>query len=647
MPLDPNTQLKLVRGADDLNECLRWLGETRPGWMGVDTETTGLEWWWGYSKMRTLQIGDELTGWTIPWDYAGAFKAPLREYIRTHPVVMHHAKFDLHWLREAGFQLDDLHRNIHDTSVMARLVEPLKSGALKSAATRHVDPMAGAGDGMLHRAFRKHGWWWDTIPIDTEIYWTYASLDPVLTTHLANYYYPIIGQKPIYEIERVNAVSIAYDMERLGVCANMPYVNERYDVLEEYLDRLGAWVLEHTAGAVTNPNADQQVRRFLIASGVEFTKVTPKAADILGSDSLSDGVLSVETQTEESRSLLRAAKGKSKNETEMWNGFPVKYLSLDGDALAAMRHPVADAVKLFRDQHRVRNTYLKAYRTMTDDRGYIHPSIKTLEAVTGRMSVERPSLQNIPRSEHPRNAIMASPGNVLVLSDYDQIEMRLMAHYADDQRMVAAIEEGDRRAADGQTGYDVHSVNARLVYGIPMDSPVPKEKRDKTKNTGFAVVYGAGDERVAMTSGVSVIEAKGFRDLFLSSFPGIERYMKSLDTYANAMWNREKQAYVESALGRRWYIPHPNDSYKLTNYTIQGEAAIVLKRGLIRLREQGLTEYMRLPVHDEIILDVPEAEAAEVARIVPLVLRDDSYRVALSADAKIVRVWGDAYRTAA
>lgn len=961
-PLD-GVNLYLVDDYDSLGACLRWLGQERPGWLGIDTETTGLEWWWRHSHMRTLQVGDEKTGWTIPHDFAGAFRTALPEYLRTRPGVFHHASFDLHFLREAGFDLSGVHHNIHDSQVMARLVDPLKSGALKSVSTRLIDPLAGAGSVMLAKDFRKYGWDWHNVPIDWPTYWQYAALDPVLTVLIANELYPKVAHTEVHEVERVTAVTITTEMERLGVFVNMEYVEERYAVLGPYLDQLEGWIATQTGNDIQNPNSDTQVRRFLLEQGCQFTKVTPKAAKMLGTDRLDDAMAAaMDDGVNETLFKLAARKGQSPSDVETTEeGFPVKYLSLDGDSLSAIGHPVADAVKIHRDQSRIRNTYLKAYLDLTDEHGYLHPSIWSMEAKTGRMclpddhhlltrrgllapdeirvgdetmdasgkwvpvrsvhryedapitvrsntadtvvleatpehrwvtreegitslegkgrrtlllapdvdsfdfegaaagpaptstaalvgwlvsdgrcldagdgsglrayayqtegkflahllaavpaeglmydrvtaqgdrhhevrlrarwlrpilaaegldpepgvllredprlvewvlgldddevhdflyavwladgstahpqnrtiscrsdvlrtalriagircgwlsvefttgpsewstddrtairfrpgivgtrhlqesrtqsdvwcvstdtetftawgpsgpyvtgnSISRPSMQNIPHAPHPRNAIMGSPGNVLVLSDYDQIEGRLMAHRAEDRAFIQMIREGDRLAAEGRTGYDLHSQTARQVFGIPMDQSVPKDKRDIAKAVAFATLYGAGIEKLAGMTGLPLQEAEMFKHQYLSAIPGIEQYMRRMENEAWRTWRASGAAYVENQMGRRWYIPHPNASYKLVNYSIQGEAAIVLKKGLIRMHEQGLSAYMRLPVHDEILNDVPEEDAEEIARLVPQILRDDSYDVPLTADSTIVPVWGDAYR---
>lgn len=647
-PLDDVT-LELVRDYDDLTRCLNWLGQRRQGILGIDTETTGLEWWWKHSAMRTLQIGDEKTGWTIPHDFAGAFRTVLPDYTRNNPVAFHHASFDLHFLRIAGFDFSGTHHNIYDTQVMARLADPLKSGALKSASARMIDPMASAGDRLLHKHFRETGYSWDTIPIETDVYWSYAALDPVLTSHLCRILYPKVGHTEVHEVERVNAVTIATEMERLGVYVNMEYVEQRYDVLGTYLEQLQDWIHKQTGGAVDNPNGDQQVRRYLLEQGCHFTKVTPKARDLLGTDRYEEALRAI-SDPQTNQTLMKVAKRKNQSVSDVEcdeQGFPVKYLSIDGDSLEAIGHPVADAIKIHRDQHRVRNTYLQAYLDLTDSDGYLHSSIWTMEAKTGRMSISRPSMQNLPRDQHPRNSIMASPGNLLVLSDYDQVEGRIMAHLAKDPAFINLIREGDALKAEGKEGYDLHSQTARLVFGIPMDQPVPKAKRSIAKNITFAILYGAGISKVAMMSSLPVQEAEMFHGQYLSAIPGVSRFMKAIENEAWRTFKDEGISRISNPMGRDWYVKHPNDSYKLVNYRVQGEAALVLKKALIRLYEHGLSPYVRLPVHDEVICDVPTAEAEEVKRLVPEILRDDSYDVPLTADGETYEVWGTKYIKAA
>lgn len=682
--LDPNTQLTAVLTVDAAHEALRWLSERRD-WLGLDTETTGLQWWVPDARLRLFQMGDATRGFAIPADFMRPFIAPLQDLLSRanadpehHPrAVLHNAAFDILWLRHhTEIDLTLYPAAVHDTLVMSRLADPLRRRhGLKPLSADLIDPRAGVGDRALKQRFRETGWDWATVPVTEPAYISYSALDPVLTARLAEVLAPRSGalaavgtpQREVYDTERLTAVLAAPTMTYAGLMIDQSYVSERFDALGDYLGQtpgplsdagtdLLSYIRRVTADRVTRPTNDNEVRRFLLDEGIRFTKVSPKAADLLGTDdyeaaahALSAAHDATEQHRREDGTLpaliadptrpLRDAADRGDTTPE---GFPLQYVALDKEVLSQIEHPVAEAILLYREQYRIRNTYLKAYATLPDDSGYLHPTIHTMQAVTGRSSISDPSMQNLPRSKHPRNAVVASPGHSLVVSDYAQIEARVFAHLSQDPNLLEAVRSGD--AADAP-GYDFHSQTARRMFHIPQDAAVPKDKRAAAKGLGFGLLYGAGDDKLALMLGVPLAEAAVLRKAYLTAFSGVERMNRMLEREVRENFNRTNQteAYVERE-GRRYYVAHPNESYRLTNYVTQGTAALVLKRGMLRLFQHGLGEWLRLPVHDEVILDVPDEHVEQAAHDLPRILTDRNYAAPLLADdAEILQAWGEKY----
>lgn len=590
-----NVRLRLVETLDDALELRRWMGERRPV-LGVDTETGGLDWW--REPLRTVQLGDAQTGWTMD---ARMWLGVTRELLEAYdgPIVFHNAKFDLHFLETNGVPIK--RHKVHDTRTMAHLLDPTKSTALKAVSARLVHRAAAAGAAMLKRAMADAKWTWRTVPVDFGPYWQYAALDPVLTARLYELFKPAIDAqyREVYELEMACQL-VLMKMERRGAFVDREYCSAMMSKLEAYLEEMRSWI-KYEFG-VENPGSDRQVVERLHADGLRWDKKTEKGN-----------------------------------------------IACDREVLTSLAHPFAYAVIQYRDALKLLKTYLRNFYELCDGDGRLHASINPLGARTGRMSISRPSMQNLPRSQHPRNAIVAPDGYTLVLADYDQIEMRLLAHFAQEQAMIAAIKYGDEMTAAGHKGYDVHSMNARGIYGLDLDATVPKQKRQVTKNSGFAKIYGAGLAQFCRTAGISEAEGKAFLDLYDVRFPGVTRFQHEV-TQVAVQRSRDSQraggdgmAWVISPIGRR----HPCEvrkTYKLVNYLIQGTAADVFKQALVHLDYAGLSDYLVLPVHDEAVCEVPNEEVDEYSReLVKAMENRNDFAVPLTVDVEHVDRWGVKY----
>lgn len=319
--------------------------------------------------------------------------------------------------------------------------------------------------------------------------------------------------------------------------------------------------------------------------------------------------------------------------------------STNADVLEKLKyqHPVVQAIMDYRMLTKLKSTYADGLEKVICPDGRIRTTFQNTVTATGRLSSTEPNLQNIPvRTElgsEIRKMFIAKPGCVLVDADYSQIELRVLAHAADDKNMQAAFNSGE----------DFHTVTAAQVFGVPVDSVTPQMRRS-AKAVNFGVVYGISEFSLAEDIGVSRYEAKQFIENYLTRFSGVDAYMKK--TVADA----KKNGYTETIYGRRRPLPDINNSKYLIrsaaermamNAPVQGAAADIIKIAMIRvakaLDEAELQAKLILQVHDELIVECPAFEAPLVMQILAEEMQNAaSLKVPLIAEAKLGDSWFDA-----
>lgn len=579
-----NARVHLVETAEDAAEYARWLSERDQ--VAVDTETTGL----GHEdRVRILQVGDAETAWVLPIEAPGSWSglalSTLSAYEGT--VVMHHAKFDVNMLLNT-LGLEFRGDRLHDTMLQSRVLEPTRSAALKNLSSRYVDSRAAHAQADLDERLKGGGHTWKSVPLDFEPYWFYAGLDTILTYRLHEELYPKVqaGPKLAYDLERTVALVCA-GMERHGALIDQVYAREQRVELEGRVAYAARWCEEHYG---VKPGSNAAVARVLTDAGFNLDKLTPNGA-----------------------------------------------IMLDKEVLEGIDHPLARTVLKRRQAQKVVSTYLRHYCDDLSSDGRIHPSINTCEARTGRMSMSKPNLQNLPRqsesnpiSEVVRRCVVPAPGHALLLCDFDQIEMRIFAHLSKSQDLLAAF-HGD---------VDFFTVMTREIFND--ETIVRKDpRRQTTKNAMYATIYGAGTEKFAWTAGITVEEAKRFGALLDLRYPAIRQLQQQIESASRQRYEQEGRAYVTSPLTRRQFQLDDDAYYKLMNYLIQGSAAEVLKMKLVELSLAGLGDYLVCPVHDEVILEVPEDELEDVARTVQKTMNDSElFTVPITAGLATGASWG-------
>ncbi len=287
------------------------------------------------------------------------------------------------------------------------------------------------------------------------------------------------------------------------------------------------------------------------------------------------------------------------------------------DELAAQGHVIAEKVLEWRQLSKLKSTYTDALQHQINPKtGRVHSTFAMASTSTGRLSSIDPNLQNIPiRTEEGnkiRSAFIADKGYTLLSADYSQIELRLLAHVAD----IPTLRDAFR------ANQDIHAITASEIFGIPLAEMTPVIRR-QAKAINFGIIYGISAFGLARQLGIGRSEAGQYIDMYFKRYPGIREYMERTKAFAH------EHGYVETLFGRRCYLNDINSSNgalksfserAAINAPLQGTAADIIKRAMIRLpqalAQAGLKARMVLQVHDELLIEAPEAEAKKVAAIV-------------------------------
>ncbi len=321
------------------------------------------------------------------------------------------------------------------------------------------------------------------------------------------------------------------------------------------------------------------------------------------------------------------------------------YYSTAAGVLEALsgKHPVVDLVLEYRELSKLKSTYLDALPLQVNPvTGRVHTSYNQTGSVTGRIASSDPNLQNIPiRTElgrQVRHAFIASPGHVLLGVDYSQVELRIVAHIANDKAMLAAF----------QAGQDIHAATAAAIYSVPLDK-VTKDQRRRAKAINFGLIYGMSAFGLTRYTDLTLAESEDFVQAYFLQFPGVKSYLDGVRKLA------ADQGYVETLMGRRRYFPglknqsnrniRNREEREAINAPIQGTAADIMKLAMLRLPpaldKASLSARMLLQVHDEVVLECPRAELEKTARLVRDIM-ENAYQlnVPLRTEARFGKNWG-------
>jgi DNA polymerase-1 len=543
--------------------------------VGFDTETTGLEPMLAQLVGMSFAFGAQAAYLPLAHQYPGApdqigvehalrLLKPWLESAR-HRKVGQNLKFDAHVLANHGVALAGI---AHDTLLESYVFEVHERHDLDALAHRHLgwttisyDEVTGKGAARID---------FSSVSVERATEYAAEDADCALAVHAA--LYPRIAAeeklKRVYETIEMPALPVLLRMERNGVLLDR-------EKLEAQSHELGKEMLQkeqdayQAAGQPFNLNSPKQIQEILFnKQGLPVKKKTPK-----GQPSTDEDVLE-----------------------ELALEYPLPRLLLEYRSIAKLKSTYTD----------------KLPRMVNAQTGRVHTTYSQATAVTGRLASNDPNLQNIPirtpQGRRIREAFVAPPGCRIMSADYSQIELRIMAHLSGDAGLRHAFAHGQ----------DVHRATAAEVFGRTLEA-VSDDERRTAKVINFGLIYGMSAFGLAQNLGIERTTAQAYIDSYFSRYPGVKRYMDGTRDKARA------EGYVETVFGRRLWLPEirsPNPQRRAgaeraaINAPMQGTAADLIKLAMIAvqgwLEEEALGAKLIMQVHDELVLEVPEAELARV-----------------------------------
>ncbi len=512
----------------------------------------------------------------------------------------HNVKYDLMVLQLAGFEVAGL---AFDTMLAEWLVNPAsKNLGLKNLAFarlgQEMTPIADLiGKGRDQVTMRE-------VPVAQAA--PYACADVDMTHRLVAVLRSELRareQERLFAEVEMPLVPVLAAMERVGVMLDVPLLRRMSDELTERLHGLEEQIYA-AVGYPFNINSTQQLSEAL------FTRLGLSA-----------------------QGVRRTASGHFSTAAEVLERL-------------AGTHPVVGLILEQRELTKLKSTYVDALpRLLNPQTGRLHTSYNQTGTVTGRISSSDPNLQNIPvrtpLGRQVRRAFVAAPGYRFVAADYSQVELRIMAHISGDEGLLSAFARGE----------DIHASTAAAIFGLPL-AEVDPERRRIAKAVNFGLSYGQTAYGLAQATGLTQGEAEAFIRAYFERFPRVREYIDRTKILA------ARQGYVETLLGRRRYFPElqpgsPADhatrqaaERMAINAPIQGTAADIIKIAMIRLSErlraQAPRARMILQVHDELIVEAPEADVPAVAALMREVMEGALVlRAPLKADVKVGQNWDE------
>ena len=572
-------QVTIVNTPELLDELLAQI--TAAKLVALDTETTSLN----SFKARLVGLSFAVTGdagWYVPVAHEGMQSiaqldldmvlGKLKQWLENpqQHKIGQHLKYDRHVFANHGVQLQGV---VHDTLLESYVLDSTAQHRLDAIAARYMhvsslsyEDLCGKGASQIPFA-----------QVDIEKAATYAVEDAALCIALHAIMYPQIaadaGLKTVYETIELPTAEVLYRMERNGVLLDVNELHAQSHHLGQALLQLEQTAHE-LAGQPFNLNSPKQIGEiFFEKLGMPVVKKTSKGAP-----------------------------------------------STDEEVLQKLAedYPLPKAMLEYRGLSKLKSTYTDTLPSMIDpSTGRVHTNYAQAVAVTGRLSSNEPNLQNIPvRTElgrKIRTAFIPPKGSVMMSADYSQIELRILAHLSQDPGLLDAFQKGD----------DVHARTAAQIFNVELKD-VSFEQRRMAKVINFGLIYGMSAFGLANNLGISRSAAQQYMDQYFIQYPSVLQFMEMTKQFAR------EHGYVQTHFGRRLYLPdiHNRNQGKrqgaeraAINAPMQGTSADLIKLAMIRVQreldERKLGAKLIMQVHDELVLEVPDAEVELLKKLIP------------------------------
>ncbi|HLX80405.1 MAG TPA: DNA polymerase I [Burkholderiales bacterium] len=577
------------------------------GLVGFDTETTGLEPM--LSRLVGMSFAFGGTAWYLPLaheypgaqDQVGVEKAlkMLKGWLESarHKKVGQNLKFDAHILANHGVTLAGI---AHDTLLESYVYEVHERHDMDSMALRHLG--------------------WKTITYD-EVTGKGASRIPFSAVE--------VGRATEYAAEDADFTLSVHGVlfERISADAKLRYVYEGIEMpVMPVLLRV-----ERNGVLVDGARLDAQSHEL----GKEMLELEQKAYQAAGQP------FNLNSPKQIQEILFDKQKLPVKKKT------PKGQPSTDEDVLAelALDYPLPKLLLEYRGLAKLKSTYTDKLPRMVDpNTGRVHTTYSQATAVTGRLASNDPNLQNIPirtpQGRRIREAFIAPKGSKIISADYSQIELRIMAHLSGDKGLRHAFEHG----------HDVHQATAAEVFGVPLEK-VSKDERRTAKVINFGLIYGMSAFGLAQNLGIERATAQAYIESYFNRYPDVKKFMDETKDKAR------RDGYVETVFGRRLRLPEIQSGSPARrqgaeraaiNAPMQGTAADLIKLAMVSVQKYLDSSHLQtkliMQVHDELVLEVPENELAEVTEKVRELMQNVAkLDVALIVDVGVGDNWDQAH----
>lgn len=581
-------QINVVERPDDLPKFVEFVRANQRG-LGFDTETTGLDWWSPDYLLRLAQFGTGDESWVLPVEAGPEMAAAAAGALRfLKRIFIHNASFDgLVVDRHLGVPIEEIWPKILDTKIVSHLVDP--RGEAEGGTGHSLAALTSAylDTGMGLRVKQSMTDIAKSLKTTKAKVWRAVPRDhPGYLTYAG--LDPVLAYRLAVELAPripASAVSLVDFEHRVGrVCALMQRTGLLLDV--DYTTNLAAALL------------------------AEETNAAARATE-LGCDNVNAPAAVAEAL------MARGVKLTKRTNSGQWavSKHVLQPLADAGDDLAAV-------VLVAKKTRKARITWVERFLTERSASGRCHAFINPLQARTGRMSISGIPAQTLPSGDSLiRSCFVAEPGHRIMSVDYAAQELRILAALSGDMTMTRAFAEGA----------DLHQLTA--------DASGVLRKVGKTVN--FSYVYGGGAGLIASQAGIDYPTARRVINGFERAYPKVKLLSQRLASIAR------DQGYITTPTGRRLPVDATRP-YAALNYLIQSTGRDVTCRGLVRLHDAGLTEFMRLPIHDEVLFSVPAQYAESAARRTVELMAEHLRGVDIATDAQIgERSWGSLYTKAA
>ena len=484
-------------------------------------------------------------------------------------------KYDQHILANHGIALRGI---AHDTLLQSYVFESHKTHNMDDLAMRHLGIKTISFDEVAGKGVKQVGFNQVTVEVATD----YAAEDADITLQLHQAMYPVIQADDkldfIYSHVEMPSREVLFTIERNGVLIDQGMLNRQSNEIGMKLMDLEKQAFE-LAGQPFNLASPKQLQEILFGKlGIKPTKKTPSGAPSTDEDVLQE-------------------------------------LALD--------YPLPKVLLEYRGLAKLKSTYTdKLPKMINAQTGRVHTSYNQAVAITGRLASSDPNLQNIPvrtaEGRRIREAFIAPNGSVIVSADYSQIELRIMAHLSQDEGMLSAFANNE----------DIHRATAAEIFGCDREA-VTNEQRRYAKVINFGLIYGMSAFGLAQNLNIERSAAQSYIERYFARYPGVRAYMQDTREVA------KQKGYVETYFGRRLWVPEINSSNGMRragaeraaiNAPMQGTAADLIKLAMIAVQNwiaaQQLNTKLIMQVHDELVLEVPEAELDLVQTMLPQLMQN-------------------------